>query len=200
MVSFKNTFSTTLLLLLASVLGSCASINHAPGPGPIDAPGITHLKGNDPVNDYSGEIIAAALPDTHKAQQDSTAVAPEIQGYSPVSYFTKNLAEKGSQQFRVEHKGKTYYLASARQVETFEQDPEKYLPLFSGFCPYSLTLGRQVAIDPTNFKIVGDALLLFHKSEEMDGLKRWNKESNNQYLREREMLERAKHNLLQLNF
>lgn len=200
MVSDKNTFSTTLLLLLILSLGSCASTDNDPGLQPVYVPGITHTKGDAPVIDYSGDIIATNLPHTNTEQQDSSTLAPAIQGYSPVSYFTKNVAEKGSQKFMVEHKGKTYYMASARQVETFKQNPEKYIPLFGGFCPYSLTLGRQVAIDPTNFKIVDDALLLFHNSEELDGLKLWNKESNHQYLRERKLLERAKNNLLRLKF
>jgi YHS domain-containing protein len=200
MDSNKNTFSRTLFILLISSLGSCASTKIYPGPQPVYAPEITHTKGDAPVIDYSGDIIATNLPHTNTEQQTSSTLAPAIQGYSPVSYFTKNVAEKGSQQFMVEYKGKTYYLTSARQVELFKQNPEKYIPLFGRNCPYNLILGRQVAIDPTNYKIAGDVLLLFHHSEEMDGLKLWNKKSNNQYLREREMIEHAKNNLLRLNF
>ena len=29
-------------------------------------------------------------------------------------------------------------------------------------------------LDPTNFKVVGDYLLLFHRNGEADGLKMWN--------------------------
>ncbi len=200
MVNHRNRFSISLQLLSVLALGSCALTANNSGPAPIDNQGVRHLKGDGPAIDYSREIIAATLPHTHKKQQEIAAVTPEIEGYSPVSYFTKNLAEKGNQQFMVEYKSKSYYLTTARQAEIFKQDPEKYVPLFGGFCPYSLTLGRQVAIDPTNFKIVGGVLLLFHKSEEMDGLKRWNKESNHQYLREQEMLERARNNLMRLDF
>ncbi len=32
-----------------------------------------------------------------------------IGGYSPVSYFSKNIAEHGSVGFAVEHAGNTYY-------------------------------------------------------------------------------------------
>lgn len=67
---------------------------------------------------------------------------PFIDGYSPVSYFTVNKAEKGSQEFSVEQKGKLYYLTSAEQVEIFNQNPDKYRPRYDS-CPYSLTLGKK---------------------------------------------------------
>lgn len=96
-----------------------------------------------------------------------------IGGYSPVSYFEKGYAEPGLPEFSASYAGKTYYLSSEEQLAAFLKDPERYKPLFD-LCPYSLTLGRRVAIDPTRFKIVGGHLLLFHNSEEIDALKEWN--------------------------
>lgn len=90
-----------------------------------------------------------------------------VQGYSPVSYFEKNIAEKGDPQFTTNHKGRIYYFASADQVETFKKMPKKYTPRYGEYCPYSLVLGRRVAIDPTNFKIHNGKLLLFHSSVEL---------------------------------
>ena len=113
-----------------------------------------------PVSGYSQSILSE--------QQE-----PSIGGYSPVSYFTKNIAEQGSVEFAVEHEGDAYYLASADQVELFTQDPAKYQPKYK-VCPYSLTLGGAVPLDPTNFKIVDGSLLLFHQTETSDGLKLWN--------------------------
>lgn len=115
------------------------------------------------------------------AQEASSPVVPEdvaIQGYSPVSYFEKNLAERGRPEFSAGYQGKTYWFASAEQVEVFNRDPKHYVPLFSEFCPYSLTLGRKVAIDPTRFKILDGQLLLFHNSVELDALKEWNKKGD----------------------
>lgn len=59
--------------------------------------------------------------------------------------------------------------------------------MFPNHCPYHLTLGRAVAIDPTNYKILDGQLLIFHKSEEMDGLEKWNSHDD-----EQELLRRAK--------
>ena len=110
-----------------------------------------------------------------------------LQGYSPVSYFEKDKAAMGLPQLSTKYKGKLYWSTSADQAQ--------YLPIFEAFYPYALALGRKVAIDPTNFKIVAGQLLLFHRSNELDSLKGWNQSDN-----EEELLRRAKNNYLSLNF
>jgi len=117
-------------------------------------------------------------------RQDNVA----IQGYSPVSYFEKNRPERGKPEYSAEYLGRTYYFASEDQVKTFKRNPEKYKPMFD-VCPYSLALGRRVAIDPTRFKLIAGRLLLFHNSDEMDALEEWNSREDKQVL-----LERAKDN------
>jgi len=77
-----------------------------------------------------------------------------------------------------------YYLASAEQLAKFEADPKHYAPVFGEYCPYSLALGRRVAIDPTRFEIVQGQLLLFHNSAELDALSEWDKDKDpNQLLK-----------------
>ena len=126
---------------------------------------------------------------------DQTALAPAIGGYSPVSYFTKQRAEKGRPEFSVEHKGKVYWLASREQVEQFSADPDRYRPRYD-VCPYSLALGKRLPLDPTNFKIVAGSLLLFHRSDQTDGLKGF--ESSG--LSDKELVRRADANFLRLSF
>ena len=90
-----------------------------------------------------------------------------IQGFSAVSYFEENKAQRGSSQYSYEYKNRIYYFTSDAQIETFKQNPEKHLPKYGEYCPYSLALGRRVGIDPTNFKIVNGELLLFHSAVEL---------------------------------
>ena len=92
---------------------------------------------------------------------------PAIDGYSPVSYFTQNRAEKGLPEYAVSHEGVIYYLTSQEQVDAFNENPDKYRPRHDT-CPYSLALGTQLPLDPMNFKIVGDTLLLFHVPDAFD--------------------------------
>ena len=134
-----------------------------------------------------------AEPGIEKSGNQAPPIA--IQGYSPVSYFSRHIAEKGSPEFAVESDGKTYHLTSQQQANDFQKNPQQFIPLFAEFCPYSLTLGRQVSIDPTNFKILDGKLLLFHKDEEMDGLKQWNDHGN-----DKELLEIANQNYLHFEF
>lgn len=128
---------------------------------------------------------------------ESDLFNPFIDGYSPVSYFTVNKAEKGSPDFSVTYKGKLYYLTSAEQVEIFKQNPDKYRPRYD-VCPYSLTLGKKAPLDPTNFKVIANTLLLFHKSENVDGLALWN--NNKSGLTEQELIERADRQYIILDF
>lgn len=107
-----------------------------------------------------------------------------IQGYSPVSYFERGRAEPGQPEFSAVHNGLRYQFTDAEQRAAFQANPARYEPLFTEHCPYSLTLGRAVAIDPENFRIVDGHLLLFHRSEEMDGLEEWNAADDDQGLLE----------------
>ena len=125
----------------------------------------------------------------------SAESTPAIGGYSPVSYFTAGQPEVGSAEFAVEHDGNTYYLTSAEQVELFAQNPDKYRPRYEA-CPYSLTLGERKPLDPTNFQIVGGYLLLFHRSDMMDGLAAF-KDSG---LTDQELIERADKEYVLLRF
>lgn len=99
-----------------------------------------------------------------------------IDGYSPVSYFEKGIAERGSAEHAVAHDGKTYHLASASQAEMFAADPNKYLPAHDGACAFGATKGETFPVDPTNFKIVDGRLLLFLKNDEVDARELWEKE------------------------
>ena len=144
----------------------------------------------------SAVLLGALFSSSVLAQNAGTPGAtPAIGGYSPVSYFTKNKAELGSPEFAVEHDGTVYHLASQEQVEIFKKNANKYRPRYRS-CPYSLAFGKILPLDPTNFKIVGDNLLLFHLSDEESGLQLW----NDSEISEDELMRRADANLFRLRF
>ena len=144
----------------------------------------------------SAVLLGALFSSSVLAQNAGTlGAAPAIGGYSPVSYFTKNKAELGSPEFAVEHDGTVYYLASQEQVEIFEKNPNKYRPRHQS-CSYSLAFGKILPLDPTNFKIVGDNLLLFHLSDDENGLQLW----NDSKISEDELMRRAEGHWIRLRF
>ena len=112
----------------------------------------------------------------------TTTTQPEIaiDGYSPVSYFENGQPEVGSPDHAVTHDGKVYHLTSAEQAETFRANPDKYLPEHGGACAYGASKGETFPVDPTNFKIVDDRLLLFLKNDEVDARELWEKENGSQ--------------------
>jgi len=144
--------------------------------------------------DPGPKVLPGPIDESKKLGEPVPAIhSVAIGGYSPVSYFTENAAVLGTVEFAVAHKGEVYYLTSAQQVDMFIANPKKYQPRFQT-CPYSLINGKQLALDPTNFKVVGDTLLLFHRSEKADGLAKWNSSG----LSDEELLKRAdtQHELL----
>lgn len=118
---------------------------------------------------------AAGAANSTQAPDETAPEEPAIDGYSPVSYFTKGHAERGRPAFAVRYDERTWWLTSAEQVRLFKEDPQAYAPRYAEYCPYSVALGRPLPIDPTNFTIVGGQLLLFHLTPDSDGLKGWKK-------------------------
>ena len=90
-----------------------------------------------------------------------------LHGYSPVSYFEPGVAQRGDENYSVVYKNRRYLFVDEAQVAIFNEDPEKYVPRYGEYCPYSLALGRRVGIDPNNFMIHDGQLLLFHDKIEL---------------------------------
>jgi YHS domain-containing protein len=83
-----------------------------------------------------------------------------IEGYCPVCYLTENKAVKGSPEFSATHDGKTYNFTNRETLAAFEEDPEKYLPAYDGWCAYGMTFGQKVEVDPKVFSVVDGKLYL----------------------------------------
>lgn len=107
---------------------------------------------------------------------DDTKVA--LDGYSPVSYFEKGQAEKGSKQHKSQYEGVSYYFTSKAQKTTFENNPSKYVPAYGGWCAFGISVGGLFRVDPEKFKIVDGQLLVFLNDIEVDARKLWNETSN----------------------
>ena len=108
---------------------------------------------------------------------DENGVA--VDGYSPVSYFERGKAERGSPDFAVTHEGITYYLTDAAQVESFERSPHSYEPAHGGWCSLMIAgSGNRTRANPESFKTVDGQLLLFwsgdYKGQFISGVRNWN--------------------------
>jgi YHS domain-containing protein len=88
-----------------------------------------------------------------------------IEGYDPVAYFTDNKPVQGSEQFKTEFEGATYWFASAEHAELFKKDPKKYAPQYGAFCGYAMSLGKLRPVDPSIYQIENGRLILQHTPE-----------------------------------
>lgn len=97
-----------------------------------------------------------------------------VGGNDLVSYRSEDGPILGSPEFSAEHDGVTYLFASQENVAAFLEDPQHYLPAYTGFCAITLALGRVTCPEYNNFKIENDQLLLFEITGFTNGRTLWN--------------------------
>jgi YHS domain-containing protein len=91
---------------------------------------------------------------------DVAISTPGLSGYDPVAYFTDGKAVRGSGFHVTVQNGVTYAFASDEHKTLFKKSPEKFLPVYGGYCAYGVALGKKFVADPEIWKIVGGKLYL----------------------------------------
>ncbi len=106
-------------------------------------------------------------------------------GYDVVAYFD-GKAIKGSKKFVSEFDGVNYKFSSQENRVNFEENPNKYVPQYGGYCAYAIALkSNKVSINPKTFEIINDKLYLFYDAWGTNTLELWRNEN------EKELLEKA---------
>jgi len=77
----------------------------------------------------------------------------------------------------------TYHFVSADAKKLFEANPEKYLPAYGGWCAFGLSVKDKFPVNPTNFKIVDDKLMVFLKNNNVDALVIWSQSDKEKLIR-----------------
>lgn len=95
----------------------------------------------------------------HKPVSQSKQIA--IQGFDPVSYFEKGLAEKGDPTHAHQWKDVTWYFTSTAHLEKFKANPEQSEPQYGGYCSFAVSKGFTATPDPTAWHIHEGKLYLF---------------------------------------
>jgi YHS domain-containing protein len=84
-----------------------------------------------------------------------------LKGYDPVAYFTEKRPMVGDPQYRHEWDGAIYQFASAKHLELFKVDPDRYLPQYNNWCAASVAKGAKVYGNPEWWLVVDNRLYLF---------------------------------------
>src|SRR3984893_234055 len=111
------------------------------------------------MSDFSRRLILVGLPIAVIAAANQATLAAEaapqvaekrlaLSGYDPVSYFTDGHPEKGSAEYQASYDDATYWFKNAEHRATFIADPDRYAPLFRGYCTVTLSHGAKLEADP----------------------------------------------------
>ena len=103
----------------------------------------------------------AAVADTNVSTGltgKGTALA--VHGYDVVAYFTQGQPIRGRAKYSVVYKDATYRFANKEHFEAFDDDPQKYVPQYGGYCAYGVSVGAKFDGDPHLWKVVDGKLYL----------------------------------------
>ena len=124
----------------------------------------------------SAAIVHAGMNDSrayvHNNNVPSTGLA--LEGYCPVAYFAVNKPVRGKSEYASTYKDVTYYFVNGDAKDAFDDDPEKYVPAYGGWCAFGMSVEDKFPVDPTNFKIVDGKLMVFLRNVNVDALELWN--------------------------
>lgn len=93
-----------------------------------------------------------------------------LEGYDVVSYFKYRRPVKGNPQYMLKDKELTWYFANQENLESFNENPERYLPQYEGWCAWAMTEGRFAGSDPSIYNIYKGKLYLLCSQ---DALRKW---------------------------
>lgn len=107
-------------------------------------------------------LIAFALlqTSTKTLAADTQVHTVGVHGYDLVAYHTGDNAVAGSGRYASVHAGVTYLFSSEANKKTFEENPQKYLPAYGGYCAYGVSIGKKFDGNPLYWKLVNGKLYL----------------------------------------
>ncbi len=88
-----------------------------------------------------------------------------LQGYDAVAFHTVGKATKGNPSITAEYHGFKYIFASEENKAAFVQQPEKYLPLYGGYCAFGVSIGQLFPVEIDTWEIVNGRLVLQYSQD-----------------------------------
>ena len=83
-----------------------------------------------------------------------------LNGYDPVGFFTEQRPVHGDPGITGTHQGATYLFASEKHRNAFEQNPDKYVPQYGGYCAYGASVGALFPVDIDTWQVRNGKLYL----------------------------------------
>ena len=83
-----------------------------------------------------------------------------VSGYDTVAYFRESKPVKGSAEFSTTYKGVNWNFKNQANLKTFQENPEKYMPQYGGYCAWAVSQGKTASADPSQWTIENGKLYL----------------------------------------
>ena len=121
-------------------------------------------------------FISCVAYDQNKSASDfnlpNSRVA--VQGYDVVSYFNSSPKE-GNKSIQSTVAGVHYYFSSQKNKTLFDENPNRYMPKYGGWCAYAMSRGDEVGVNPEAYLIQNDSLYLFYRTRFTNTVTKWEK-------------------------
>ncbi len=88
-----------------------------------------------------------------------------LQAYDPVAFHTLGKAVKANPMISADYRGYKYLFSSEANKAMFEEQAEKYLPAYGGYCAYGVALGLCVPVEIDTWEIFDGRLVLQYSLE-----------------------------------
>jgi len=108
--------------------------------------------------------LALAAPTAAQGVVVDPLTGVAIDGYDPVTYFTRDAPQPGLPQFEYEWQGVPWYFVSAANRDVFARNPDVYAPQYGGHGAIELARGHLSEGRPTIYLIEGDRVYLFYSA------------------------------------
>ena len=105
-------------------------------------------------------VVFVAGPALAKGPVNKTLFGNAIDGYDPVAYHQGKGPVEGSRSITYDWNGATWWFVSEENRDLFAADPERYAPVYGGYCAYGVAVGNKVGFDPEAWTIFEDKLYL----------------------------------------
>ena len=99
-----------------------------------------------------------------------------INGFDPVSYFDSSGPQKGSDKIKSTLGSGEVFFVNIENKKKFDQNPEKYIPAYNGYCAYAMAKDKFYKVKPESYKIIDGKVYLFYENVFVKTLKKWNKD------------------------
>ena len=93
-----------------------------------------------------------------------------LEGHDPVAYFTMGRPIKGNDKWSYVHDETRYLFANAEHRAMFVAAPDKYAPMYNGYCARGMIKGKKFEPNPENWAIVDGHLFIASGSRDADPL------------------------------